>query len=204
MATVMLATEGPVDEVVLTELLVGLLGVAHDDVTSKRFPARGIQSLTRLLPDVIAAAHWAGHHLLIVHADIDDSPSHEDAHVEPDCRRCQLEAIVAAKMLDVKPRAGAPLRIALVLPRPTTDAWLLWGRDDGDRVRIESTDRHLIKRKIFPQRYATVDRARELAPTMLTRLESGELPPPSLAAALADIQKRLAPPSADALVAGPG
>ncbi len=75
-----------------------------------------------------------------------------------------------------------PLSVVLALPRQTTDAWLLWGRDDGDAEAVERLSRHEVKRRVFGEaRSGHVDRARQLVPALLERLRSVESTPPSLA-----------------------
>lgn len=49
----LLATEGPVDELVLSALCVEWRDLAAADIIMKLFPARGIEQVLRLAPDVV-------------------------------------------------------------------------------------------------------------------------------------------------------
>ena len=185
MPRVLLATEGPVDEVVIGALCVEWLQLDAADITMKQFPARGIAQVLRLAPDIVRAAHFGYYEILLIHADADATPDHVDGHHEPRCRVCLLQAMIETTLERVGVRPGsAPLTVVLAIPKQTTDAWLLWGRDNGDGRRVEGIDRHEVKIRVFEgARFNHQARAQALVPSLLMRLRAQDVvSPPSLAA----------------------
>ncbi len=182
MPRVLLATEGPSDEVVISALCVEWRACTKDDLTIKRFPARGIAQVLRLVPDIVRGAHFGYYDLLVVHADADATPDHVTGHDAPACRTCILGKAAYTTLAGLPPRDGmAPLSVAIAIPKQTTDAWLLWGRDDGDAGKLEMLDRHEVKRRVFGAAMAGHAKlARALIPALLTRIRAAEPLPPSL------------------------
>ena len=180
----LLATEGPVDEVVLSALCVAWRGLTLDDIGLKQFPARGLAQVLRLAPDVVRAAHFGRYEVLLIHADADATPDHVPGHQEPRCRTCILQATVETTLGRVGAREGmAPLTVILAIPKQTTDAWLLWGRDNGDGRRVEEIPRHDVKHRVFGgERFNHHARAKAMVPSLLLRWrEKDRVPPPALA-----------------------
>lgn len=184
MTRVLLATEGPVDEVVVRAVCAHALGCAVEDIDPKKFPARGIAQVLRLLPDTVRAAHFGYYDLLIVHGDADDSPDHDGHAVFTEsCRTCQMAQRVETTLAEIPPRPGTrSLAWVLAVPRESTDAWLLWGRDDGDPAVSEAVRRHEAKIRVFgKEKHGHTTKAEALVPHLLKRLAAGEKPPASLA-----------------------
>ncbi|MBI5496666.1 MAG: hypothetical protein HY904_16720 [Deltaproteobacteria bacterium] len=175
---VLVAAEGPVDEVVLG-MLRQRVGA---EVTYKTFQSRGIDQVLRLATDVVRAAHFGGFDLLVIHADADDSPPHQPAHVEARCRVCRLEACVATAMPTLRDIGRAsPLRTVVAVPCQSTDAWLLWGRDDGAPTAVEQRHRHDVKRALFGERKSGHEAAAlGWVGQLRDRLDRGEMPPEAL------------------------
>ncbi|EYF07665.1 hypothetical protein [Chondromyces apiculatus] len=96
----LLATEGPVDDVVLGALCATWCGLAAADIDRKVFPARGIEQVLRLVPEVVRAAHFGHYDALLIHADADETPEHVMGHQEPRCRVCMLQALVRHTVKD--------------------------------------------------------------------------------------------------------
>jgi hypothetical protein len=187
----LLATEGHVDEVVLSALCVEWRGLAANDIELKQFPARGIDQVLRLAPELVRAAHFGYYDVLLIHADADATPAHVAGHEEPRCRTCMLRTMVDTTLERVGGRQGmAPVTVVLAIPKQTTDTWLLWGRDNGDGKRIEEIARHEVKHRVFEgERFNHRVRAQAMVPSLILRLRMKELvPPPSLAALLRALQ----------------
>ncbi len=185
MSRFLLATEGPVDEVVIGALCAEWRQLAAADIVMKQFPARGIAQVLRLAPDIVRAAHFGYYDVLLIHSDADATPDHVDGHHERQCRVCQLRAMVDTTLERVGTRTGmAPLSVVLAIPKQTTDAWLLWGRDNGDGRSVEEIDRHEVKKRVFEgARFNHRARAQAIVPSLLMRLRAKPLvSPPSLAA----------------------
>src|SRR5262249_31628210 len=160
----------------------------------KQFPARGIDQVLRLAPDIVRAAHFGYYDALLIHADADATPDHVAGHQEQRCRTCMLQAAVDATLKRVGARRGmAPLTVLIAIPKQTTDAWLLWGRDDGDGRMVEEIARHELKRRVFEgERFNHHLRAQAMVPSLLSRLRAeDQAPPPSLVA----LRLSLMPPS---------
>lgn len=183
MSRFLIATEGPVDEVVIHALCEAWC--APSAIDEKRFPARGIEQVMRLVPDIVRAAHFGYYDVLVIHADADATPEHVHGHDEADCRTCRLRTKVSLVLEQVGSREGmAPLLVVVAIPKQTTDAWLLWGRDNGDGRRVEQMSRHEVKARVFEgARFDQVARARVLVPSVLARWTSeAPMRPPSLVA----------------------
>ncbi|HSN98799.1 MAG TPA: hypothetical protein VLS89_10960 [Candidatus Nanopelagicales bacterium] len=155
-----------------------------NDVEARKFPARGIAQVLRLLPDTVRRAHWGYFDVLVVHGDADDSPEHEQhsAHVDG-CHTCLMIQRIEATLATMSPRPNQEALLwALAVPRQSTDAWLLWARDDGDPAAVEGLGRHGVKAKVFgKESYGHVAKAEPLAARLIERLQAAEVPPPSLA-----------------------
>lgn len=187
MPRVLLATEGAVDEVVITALGRARLGCSTEEIVPKRFPARGIVQVLRLAPDVARAAHFGYYDVLILHADADDVGDHA-AHTvsapQSGCHLCTLQSRVEVTLNGLAPREGvAPVSVRYAFPKQSTDAWLLWGRDGGDAVAMERFFRHHVKEQVFGRtKFGHDEKARQLVPSLLARLRRGEQGPPHLMA----------------------
>lgn len=185
MPRLLLAAEGPVDEIVLRALCLEWREFAANDIIIKQFPARGIAQVLRLAPEIVRAAHFGYYDVLLIHADADATPDHVAGHHEPRCRTCMLQSVVDTTLERVGARSGMiRLQVVLAIPRQTTDAWLLWGRDNGDGKRVEEIPRYEVKRRVYEgERFNHHVRAQAIVPSLLSRLrEKGLAPPPSLAA----------------------
>jgi hypothetical protein len=179
----LLATEGPVDEIVLSALCMEWRALASTDIVMKQLPARGIEQVLRSAPEIVRAAHFGYYEVLLIHADADATPVHVAGHQESQCRTCKLQAMIDMTLACLGARSGmAPLMVILAVPRQTTDAWLLWGRDNGDGSRVEEIVRHEVKCRVFEgQLFNHQARAQALVPSLLSRWRSKDLvPPPSM------------------------
>ncbi len=170
------------DETVIEALCIRSRHPTEDEITRKSFPARGITQVFRLLPDIVRAAHFGYYDILVLHADVDNTPNHVPGHENAECRGCMLTATVQSATHALGPRTGmGPILTVLALPRQATDAWLLWGREDGDGAKLEAMDRHHVKHLVFGDtKYGHTAMAVELVKPLLARLDAAEVPPPSL------------------------
>jgi hypothetical protein len=177
---ILLATEGESDEVVAGAIVRKLNPEAVID--PKKFPARGFQTVLRLLPDLVRAAHFGFYDLLTVHFDLDETlPSGALSVAEsPRWRKIQTMATSTIQTLRDCNRP-APLRVALMAPCQSTDAWLGWGLEGGDGLTWEARSRHDLKTKLYGRPpLIMADKAREYSQALLNQLDANSAWPLSL------------------------
>ncbi|HEX7450602.1 MAG TPA: hypothetical protein VF306_23780 [Pirellulales bacterium] len=126
-------TESPIDDGVLRVFVDGLFGVPTE-VTQLPLASRGWPATLRALPTVLKAAHFNSvAEALVVCADSNSHEVHTSTHKNQaltQCRHCVLEATVAETLRILKPtQPWHPLNVAIAVPCPSIEAWLLCGRD---------------------------------------------------------------------------
>lgn len=133
---VALLSESPADEAALRLIAEGVLG--HPvEVVQPPLRARGWPSVAQVLPVILRHLHFrtdaAG---LVVAVDCDDTVVHTEAHerpgyFHPECRLCELRAIVRQTLKKLPPAQGrVRLLTAVGLAVPAVEAWYLCGRDE--------------------------------------------------------------------------
>lgn len=126
-------TESPIDDEVLRVFVNGLLG-APTEVTDLRLASRGWPATRRGLPTVLKAAHFNSvAEALVVCADSNSHEVHSLGHANQPvdkCRHCLLAMAVAETLRKLRPtQTWHPLKVAIAVPCPSIEAWLLCGRD---------------------------------------------------------------------------
>jgi len=187
---VAILSESDHDEAAIRVLINALLEV--ETVSPEGLPrleSRGWPSVKIQLPAVITSAHYNTDALgLVVVADSDDSPLHEDNHShrggdEARCRTCALQRVAEKKLQRLKERTHAPpLRIAIAVATPTLEAWLYCSRDaanNEDRWIRELEEhntlvnrRKELKAKVYPPKSDRRESALAEANRLATNLDS--------------------------------
>lgn len=147
---ILLTAEGESDEVVASQLVRNVFPTA--EIQSKRLPARGITIVSRLLTDIVRAAHFGHFELLVVHFDLDDTLLDIHQHVS-ECERWRdirkdVDDLLTNKLTNTRGRK-VPLYVIFMTPAQSTDAWLRWAVMNGDGTRWEKKDRHTLKRELY-------------------------------------------------------
>lgn len=126
--------ESPADEAALKILTEAILGKPTESVIHAGLRHRGWPAVKNALPAVLKQLHYrtdAEGFIFVV--DSNGTPPHASSHEPPNtpelsCRLCQIRAIAAAALQEVRPRTSLPpLKIAFGLAIPTIEAWLLCG-----------------------------------------------------------------------------
>jgi hypothetical protein len=182
MCRILLATEGPSDEVVGTRLVEHLVSGAT--VVCKTFPARGIQVVLRTLPTLLRAAHFGHYDWLVIHFDLDDSlPGTGSVEVEmsPLWQHVRDESTAALNALSPASGRTAPVRLALMAPNQSMDTWLLWGCNGGHGPSLERLSRHTLKEALYgkPPRKMK-EKAVEYAEQLIAQMQNNDAWPASL------------------------
>lgn len=131
---VVVLSESSADEAAIRILVNGILGRETQDVPSLPLRSRGWPYVRDVLPTVIKFLHYQTNaEALVVIADSDGSPLHQDAHdraggEEPECRLCQLRRVFKETKLRTVPGRGE-LKSAVGLAVPAIEAWYLCGVD---------------------------------------------------------------------------
>lgn len=127
-------TESPIDDAVLRVFTDHLLGTSTSPTGLPRLASRGWPAMKRDLPAVIKAVHYQSMaEAIVVCADSNGREVHAPEHIgQPTsaCRHCELQ-MEASKTLDRLPptQVWHPLKIAIAVPCPSIEAWLLCGRE---------------------------------------------------------------------------
>lgn len=130
-----LLCESPVDEAALRVLVAAMLAEPIEWITHPHLAKRhgGYSSLLSGFPTVLRALHFNSDvDGLVTLIDSDDSPLHVETHVqvaESDCRICRIENAIQSFRRSLKPPQEHRWRVALGLPVPCLEAWLLAGND---------------------------------------------------------------------------
>lgn len=184
---ILLATEGDSDEAVAEGILRSLRPDANID--PKRFPARGLSVVLRLLPDTVRAAHFGFYDLLIVHADLDDTLPAGASTVQESPRWRELESLLTATLVSL-PNCNRPkpLLWTLMTPDQSTDAWLCWGCEGGNGREWERKSRHDLKARLYgTPAIGMVQQARGFTQSLLAQLAGNPHRPLSLGEFIADL-----------------
>ncbi len=182
---VVVLSESSADEAAIRILVNGILGRETQDVPSLPLRSRGWPYVIRILPTVIKFLHYrTDTEALVVVADSDDSPLHQDSHggaanEEPGCRLCQLRSVFKGTQLSAVPgRSG--LKSAVGLAVPAIEAWYMcgvdphvneatWARRLGQGERITYT-RNALKRSAYGTERPTLEIMTRYAVAAATRL----------------------------------
>jgi hypothetical protein len=184
---VLLATEGSSDEVVATSLIQHIS--PGSDIVPKQFASRGIETILRSIPTLVQAAHYQNYDVLVVHVDLNGTYDQTAPSLSLNTRCSDIYRDIANTIATLK--AGVrpvPLRCVLMAPAQSTEAWLMWGNEDGNAAAWERTDRHWLKRQLYgdPPRGLRA-KAAEHVIHLLERLQGSELRPQTLRFFLLDL-----------------
>jgi len=169
---VVVLSESSADEAAIRILINGILGKETQDVPSLPLRSRGWPSVHRVLPTVIKFLHYqTDAEALVVIADSDDSPVHQNSHdqtggEEPRCRLCQLRNVFKETKLSSVSGQGE-LKSAVGLAVPAIEAWYLcgidphvneatWMRKLGQSERITYT-RNALKKRVYGTERPTIE-----------------------------------------------
>jgi hypothetical protein len=179
---VLLATEGPSDECVGESLIH--VARATATIIKKRYPARGIASVLRSVPDLVRAANYQLYDLLVIHADLDDTVS-PGINIQESSRWQDISkmAFSTLEKLPWPPARQEVVKIAIMAPVQATDTWVAWGCDGGDGISYERQHRHDLKHKLYgnPPR-GMVDKAKSMVVHLPPQMRNNGAWPPSLRA----------------------
>jgi hypothetical protein len=161
---VALLSESPADEAALHLVAEGVLGCQVERVQPP-LRARGWPSVAQVLPVVLRHLHFRSDAVgLVVVVDADDSLVHDGRHEQPgyfhpECRLCQLRAIVRQTLKHLPPANGRPrIHTAVGLAVPAIEAWYLCGRDttvhenawvDGQQRGVPAYTRRELKQRVY-------------------------------------------------------
>lgn len=177
---ILLVTEGASDEPVAEHLVRRVFRQA--EIERKRLSVRGFEVVARQLEIWLRAAHFGHYDLLIVHFDLDDSIPGDFQSVTESGRWRDISTS-AEQILSTLPDIGRDtgLRLALMTPCQSTEAWLAWGVENEDGAQWEKANRHDLKRKLFgnPPR-GLVRKAEILADQLVDQMDSSQAWPRSL------------------------
>lgn len=182
---VVVLSESSADEAAIRILVNGILGRETQDVPSLPLRSRGWPSVLQVLPAVIKFLHYrTDAEALVVIADSDDSPLHQDSHEgdeseAPGCRLCQLRGVFKETKLSAVP-GRAELKSAVGLAVPAVEAWYLcgvdahvseatWARRSGQGERITYT-RNALKKSAYGSERPTIEIMTRHAAAAATRL----------------------------------
>jgi hypothetical protein len=178
MTRALLATEGLSDEVVghclLTHVCPGI------QVVCKAYPERGFAIVRRSSPTLARSAHFGFYDLLVVQFDLDDSIQIAAATTADDIRYSQRWNDIAGRIhkeLNTLDHAGRTraVRVVLMSPCQSTEAWLVWGMYNGSGTLWEGKDRQELKIKLYgdPPR-GTQEKAALYAKQLVSRMKSSD------------------------------
>lgn len=177
---VLLATEGPSDEIVAQRLIHHALDSSI--IECKKFVARGFQVVKRSVDAIVRAAHFGHYDLLAIHFDLNNTVQPGFASVSESVRWQEIDT-AARQILANLPHAhrDRDLQIALITPCQATDAWLAWARENKSGKQWERRSRHELKRKLFgnPPR-KVVEKADTLGAELVAQMDANEDWPQSL------------------------
>lgn len=179
---ILLATEGPTDEIVASAIIRRVLPDAIIDL--KKFAARGIPVVKRGAPGFARAAHFGHHDALVIHFDLDGHAHGTEGLPSGVARHVAIDDAVC-RTLDSLPDAGRASRVRVVYMTPieSTDAWLQWALENGDGTEWEQKNRHYLKRLVFgdPPR-GFIRKTQEIIPELLMRMSASDAWPNQLTA----------------------
>jgi len=131
---VIVLSESSADEAAIRILVDGLLGIGTQGIPSLPLRSRGWPSVIKVLPSVLMRLHYqTDADALVIVADSDDSPTHQNTHDVPGgendrCRLCQLRRVVSAVKGRLRPVSGrSSIKTAIGLAVPAVEAWYLCG-----------------------------------------------------------------------------
>jgi hypothetical protein len=182
---VVVLSESSADEAAIRILVNGILSRETQDVPPLPLRSRGWPYVLKVLPTVIRFLHYrTDAEALVVIADSDDSPLHQDSHdqagnEEPGCRLCQLRSVFKETKLSAVPGRGE-LKSAVGLAVPAIEAWYLcgadphvseatWARRLGQGERISYT-RNALKKSAYGTERPTLEIMTRHAVAAATRL----------------------------------
>jgi hypothetical protein len=151
-------------------------------VVNKTFAARGFNVVLRACELVARAAHFGHFDLLVVHFDLNGSLL--GGPFDPiRSERIQKVSSEIGRTLSLLPIAdrSEPVRVALMAPLQSTEAWLAWA-SIGSTIDWEKRERAQVKRTLFgsPSRGLIV-KAQGYSAKLVARLQLDQNDaPPSL------------------------
>jgi hypothetical protein len=130
--------ESDADENAVELLINAILGAPIKRSPRPALLTRGWTQMLAELPRIIRALHYGSDaDALVVIADSNGHAIHESTHdapgkSNPDCRLCALRQVAQRELSRLKTRPSLPpLRVAIGLPVPALEAWLLSHRHGG-------------------------------------------------------------------------
>jgi hypothetical protein len=176
------ATEGATDEAVAERIIKQRFASA--EVAFKRFPSRGIDTVVKLAPMTVRAAHYGLFDAVVIHFDLDDTLSKSGAATYQDSPRWVMVSNLIAETLNVLPEIPGRtcrLRIALMAPLQSTESWLAWGNSGSGQTTWEHTPRRTLKTILFgTPPLPTVEKLAVLTDSLESRMKITEEWPGSL------------------------
>jgi len=163
---VAILTESPADEASLRILVDAVLRKTTRAPESAPFRVAGWSGLPGVIPKVLMHLHYyTDVQGLIVVADSDDSPPHDESHeTKPssECRYCRIQQAFADTRKKLKPVQGRPtLSVAVGIAIPALEAWWLCGTSphyaEAPAIRQIATEslRH-VRQKLKLELYGTI------------------------------------------------
>ena len=146
-------SESPADDAAIRIFIEGFLGVKTEVIALPSLQTRNWPAVRDDLPKVLHHLHYyTDAEALVVVADSDNSPVHQQLHDETDvanakCRVCQLNTVVNQTLKHVGSVSGRmPLKVAIGLAVPAIEAWYRCGIDP------HATEAMLIQKRGSPIR----------------------------------------------------
>jgi hypothetical protein len=183
MARILLATEGESEEVVAVHILGHLWPGALVD--PKKYTTRGFPVVRRSVPLLAKAAYYGHYDLLVVHFDLDDTLEMTDDTTVSESVRWQDIYNRIHTTLNSLPFVGRAkaVRVALMAPCQSTDAWLTWAIAAGDGRKWEKKNRLKLKTDIFgTPPMGIIKKSETIAPFLIKRMIEEPIWPISLRA----------------------
>jgi hypothetical protein len=178
MCSALLATEGASDEIVCKQIMGYLYSAVS--VTCKTFPSRGFDTIRRSAPTLARAAYYGFSDILVIQFDLDDSFVVTDGTTSDDIRNCSrwqdISSRIQAQLNSLyAPARKTGVRVVLMSPAQSTDAWLRWGLVGGSGWKVETKNRNEIKSLLYgdPPR-GSAEKAVAYSSALLKRMQNSE------------------------------
>ncbi len=188
---IFVATEGLTDEIVADRLIRRRFPNAV--VNFKKFPSRGIDTVIKLTPAIVRAAHFGIYDILVIHFDLNGTlkslPSKSPSD-SPRWKEIDSFAMTTLNNLEMLPARPHILRIAYMAPRESTEAWLAWGKNGHAGESWEGMPRQTLKEGLFgsppiPSKQVVLS----LADAILTQMDINSKWPLSLSAFIESLNR---------------
>ena len=183
-------SESKVDESVLKNLVEK---ISEDEIEEtdirKKLQFRSSSHLDKNLPVVIRSVHYnSDAEFLVISSDSDDFPVHiaqHDVKENEDCRLCFLRKSVKNSLAELQTVEGKEmLKIAIGVPVPAIEAWLLFGRNpqvsentwirkqNGEKIKY---DRPKLKTELYGSDLISAEKKIEISLEAIRRIAENEL-----------------------------